>query len=77
MPTEGHEPLADELKTQADRLEAHGDEVQQHIDETRQEWERNRNDENVPGANPPDTPERDGSPGEDPPPEADFTSRGD
>ncbi len=64
MASEDHEPLVEELESQADRLEQQGREVQDRIDETRQEWERKRADDGVPGANPPP---RQSPPGEESP----------
>jgi hypothetical protein len=52
--TSAHEELADEAEAQADDLEAKGDEVSEQIDETKKEWDANRDDDAVPGANPPE-----------------------
>ncbi len=44
---------ADELEREADRLERHGEEVEERIEQTRANWERKREDDAVPGAQPP------------------------
>ena len=51
---EPHTELADKADAQADDLEAKGAEVTDRIEETKKEWQANRDDDAVPGANPPD-----------------------
>jgi hypothetical protein len=49
-----HDQIADDAEGEADDLEARGEEVSEHIEETKKEWESNRQDDAVPGANPPE-----------------------
>ncbi len=46
--------LAEALERETDDLERQGQEVKQAVDETREDWTRKRQDESVPGAQPPD-----------------------
>ncbi len=46
--------LAESLEREADDLDRQGREVEQAVEETREDWQRKRQDENVPGAVPPD-----------------------
>jgi hypothetical protein len=46
--------LADDMEKEADRLEDRSKELGEGIDDVRKDWERKREDQAVPGANPPD-----------------------
>ena len=46
---------ADRLAREADRLEQRSEELGAEIDQTRSDWERKRADQNMPGANPPES----------------------
>jgi len=52
------EELADQLEHEADELERHRDKLARDTDEASTEWERKRSDPGVPGAPPPEDPER-------------------
>ncbi len=67
-----HEDLAARAEQEADRLEERTDALGEQIEDTRADWERKKADPAVPGAA--GNPERAEG---DPPPEQNYTTRGD
>lgn len=67
-----HEQQADRVERELDDMQEQSERLEGEISETRDDWERKKRDPQVPtGATP-----REGDE-EEPPPEADYTSRGD
>ena len=67
-----HDRQADRLERELDEMQEQSERLEDEIDATRQDWERKKRDSGVPGAA--GDPER---AEEEPPPEADYPSKGD